>query len=165
MLNFSIPIDFVVFDFDGVFTDNAVWVTEDGGIELVRCSRADGLGISMLHQAGIPMYVLSTEVNPVVAARCRKLRLEVEHGIEDKGARLKELLGERGFDPSRVAYIGNDINDASCLELVGTAIVVADAHPDVIDLADHVLNHSGGYGAVREFCDALLAHRRSQSVD
>src|SRR5579862_1113898 len=96
------PIEFVVFDFDGVFTDNTVWVTQDSGIELVRCSRADGLGIALMHQAGVPMYVLSTEVNPVVEARCRKLNLEVEHGLEDKGARLKQLLDERGIDPERV---------------------------------------------------------------
>lgn len=159
MLIFTKPIDFVVFDFDGVFTDNAVWVTEDGSTELVRCSRADGLGISMLHQAKIPMYVLSTEVNRVVAARCRKLLLDVEHGIEDKALRLKQILDERGINPDHVAYIGNDINDSGCLELVGTAVVVADAHLDVIELADHVLSRPGGYGAVREFCDALLKQR------
>jgi N-acylneuraminate cytidylyltransferase len=159
---FKNAIDFVVFDFDGVFTDNTVWVTQDTGIELVQCSRADGLGIALMHQAGVPMYVLSTEVNPVVEARCQKLGLEVEHGIADKGTRLKELLNERGIDPSRVAYVGNDVNDAGCLELVGTAVVVADAHPDVIGLADHVLSRSGGSGAVREFCDALLAQRDAE---
>lgn len=165
MLKFDQAVEFVVFDFDGVFTDNAVWVTEDGGTELVRCNRADGLGIAMMHQAGIPMYVLSTEVNPVVKARCKKLRLEVDHGIEDKGTRLKELLNERGIDPARVAYIGNDINDADCLELVGTAVVVADAHPSVMNLADHILTLPGGYGAVREFCDALLAHRLRDEIE
>ena len=164
MLNLELPIDFVVFDFDGVFTDNAVWVSEDGGSELVRCNRADGLGIAMMHRAGIAMYVLSTEVNPVVEARCKKLQLEVEHGIEDKGVRLRELLRERDIDPARVAYLGNDVNDRECLELVGTAVVVADAHPSVVGLADHVLSLPGGYGAVREFCDALLAQVPDRSA-
>ncbi|NNN20346.1 MAG: HAD hydrolase family protein [Acidimicrobiaceae bacterium] len=161
MITFSLPIDFVVFDFDGVFTDNAVWVTQDSSVELVRCDRSDGLGIALMHQAGIPMYVLSTEENPVVESRCRKLRLECEHGVADKGARLKQLLHERGIDPIRVAYIGNDVNDASCLELVGTAVVVADAHPSVMGISDIILTQPGGHGAVREFCDALLAMRTS----
>src|ERR1700733_13471572 len=106
-MKFQHPIELVVFDFDGVFTDNGVWVTEDG-LELVHCYRGDGLGIAMLRAAGVPMFVLSTEVNPVVEARCRKLRLDVEHGIASKGPRLAELIQERGFDPARVAYVGND---------------------------------------------------------
>lgn len=161
MITFFRPIEFVVFDFDGVFTDNGVWVTQDSGVELVRCDRSDGLGISLMHQAGIPMYVLSTETNPVVEARCRKLQLSCEHGLTDKGGRLKQLLREREIDPINVAYIGNDVNDAACLELVGTAVVVADAHPAVIGLSDIILTRRGGYGAVREFCDALLAAKGS----
>lgn len=164
MIYLDRPIDLVVFDFDGVFTDNAVWVTQETGVELVRCDRSDGLGVEMLHKAGVPMLVMSTEKNPVVATRCRKLKLECEQGLPDKGARLKEILEARGIDPGRVAYIGNDINDAGCLELVGTAVVVADAHQDVMHLADAVLSRRGGYGAVREFCDALLAQQYTISV-
>ncbi len=158
MITLPQALDFVVFDFDGVFTDNAVWVSEDG-IESVRCSRADGLGIAHMRAAGIQMLVLSTEVNPVVSARCLKLGLEVEQGIGDKAARLAAILSERGISPATVAYVGNDVNDAGCLELVGTAVVVADAHPDVMGLAQVILTREGGHGAVREFCDALLGGR------
>ncbi len=149
------PVELVVFDFDGVFTDNTVWVREDG-VELVRCDRSDGLGIGRLKDAGIPMLVLSTERNPVVAARCAKLGIPVQHGIADKGAWLGHHLMDNGVNPDRVVYVGNDANDAGCLRLVGVPVLVADAHPSVLPLARFVLSRKGGRGAVRELCDALL---------
>jgi N-acylneuraminate cytidylyltransferase len=136
-------------------TDDRVWVDQDGH-ESVVANRRDGLGISMLHKAGIPMVVLSTESNPVVTARCQKLNLPVIQGLTDKGAALKRLIQERQLDSAHVIYLGNDVNDLSCFPLVGFTVVVADAHPDVIPLADLVLAHPGGHGAVRELCDRIL---------
>jgi N-acylneuraminate cytidylyltransferase len=148
-------VDLLVLDFDGVMTDDRVWVDQEGH-ESVAANRRDGLGISMLHKAGIPMVVLSTESNPVVAARCRKLNLSVIQGLSDKAAALKRLIQERQLDPSHVIYLGNDVNDLPCFPLVGYAVIVADAHPDVIPQADLVLAHRGGHGAVRELCDRIL---------
>ncbi len=148
-------VDLLVLDFDGVMTDDRVWVDQDGH-ESVAANRRDGLGISMLHKAGIPMVVLSTESNPVVTARCQKLNLPVIQDLTDKGAALKRLIQERQLDPAHVIYLGNDVNDLSCFPLVGFAVVVADAHPDVIPQADLVLAHPGGHGAVRELCDCIL---------
>jgi YrbI family 3-deoxy-D-manno-octulosonate 8-phosphate phosphatase len=154
-------IDLVVFDFDGVMTDNSVWVMEDGR-ELVRCSRGDGWGLARLRDAGVEMLVLSTEQNRVVESRCEKLGVPVLYGVADKGTVLASLLADRRIDPKRVLYLGNDVNDAECLKLVGTSVVVADAHPGVMPLADLVLQHSGGHGAVRELCDLLLSVSASQ---
>lgn len=148
-------IDLLIFDFDGVMTDDRVWVDQDGG-ESVAANRRDGLGIAMLRKAGIPMLVLSTEPNPVVAARCRKLELTAIQGVGDKKAALRSLLEERKLDPQHVVYLGNDINDLPCFPLVGCAVVVGDAHPDVIAQADLVLAHRGGHGAVRELCDKIM---------
>jgi N-acylneuraminate cytidylyltransferase len=148
-------IDLVVFDFDGVMTDDRVWVDQDGH-EAVAANRRDGMGITALHKAGIPMIVLSTEPNPVVAARCRKLELPVIQGLSEKSSALHLLLQERQLDPSHVVYLGNDVNDLPCFPMVGCAVVVADAHPDVISQADLVLSHSGGHGAVRELCDRII---------
>jgi N-acylneuraminate cytidylyltransferase len=148
-------IELVVFDFDGVMTDNKVLVFEDGA-EAVRADRGDGLGIARLRATGLPMWVLSTETHPVVAARCRKLGLPVRQGLADKGAALRALLEETGADPARTVYVGNDANDLECLQLVGMPVVPADAHPSVRDVAAHVLEHRGGDGAVRELCDLLL---------
>jgi N-acylneuraminate cytidylyltransferase len=102
------------------------------------------------------MVVLSTEPNPVVAARCHKLDLPVIQGLSDKSTALQHLLQERQLNPAHVVYLGNDVNDLSCFPLVGCAVVVADAHPDVISQADLILSHPGGHGAVRELCDRII---------
>jgi 3-deoxy-D-manno-octulosonate 8-phosphate phosphatase (KDO 8-P phosphatase) len=149
----------VVFDFDGVFTDNLVYVFEDGR-EAVRCTRLDGLGLKRLREAGIASLVLSTETNPVVVKRCAKLGIECIAGCEDKPLRLRSLLAERGIDAAQVAYVGNDINDAGCLEAVGLPIVVADAAPEVVGLAKYRTRTPGGHGAVREVCDLIWSHFR-----
>jgi N-acylneuraminate cytidylyltransferase len=148
-------VDLLVFDFDGVMTDDRVWVDQDGH-ESVAANRQDGLGIAMLQKAGIPMLVLSTEANPIVTARCSKLGLTVIQGVTDKSSSLQALLAERKLDPSHVVYLGNDINDLPCFPWVGCAVVVADAHPDVLSHADLVLSQSGGRGAVRELCDKII---------
>ncbi len=148
-------VDLLVFDFDGVMTDNQVWVDQDGR-ESVVADRSDGLGIAMLRKTGIPMVVLSTEVNPIVAARCHKLELQVIQGVGDKATTLASLLKERQLSPEHVLYLGNDVNDLPCFPLVGCAVTVADAHPEVIAQADLILTRSGGHGAVRELCDRIL---------
>jgi N-acylneuraminate cytidylyltransferase len=147
----------VVFDFDGVMTDNRVWVGEHGD-EWVACNRSDGLGLERLRRLGLDLFVLSTEPNSVVASRCRKLGLPFEQGVRDKADRLQSLLRERGVAPSDVVYVGNDINDTDCMRIVGCGVAVADAHPDVRRAADVRLTRPGGHGAVRELCDRLAAH-------
>jgi N-acylneuraminate cytidylyltransferase len=148
----------VVFDFDGVMTDNRVLVLQDG-TEGVLCSRADGYGLEMLRHAGVPAVVLSKEQNPVVAARCRKLKLECVQGIDDKLPELKRLAAARGAPQDKVAYVGNDVNDLECLAWAGAAVVVADAHPKALAAADLVLGKPGGHGAVRELCEMILETR------
>jgi N-acylneuraminate cytidylyltransferase len=154
-----LPLDLrlVVFDFDGVMTDNRVWTSGDGQ-EWVACSRSDGLGIDRLRRLGLDMLVLSTETHPIVAARCRKLGLPCVQGVGDKAARLRELLDTRGIAPSQVVYVGNDVNDLGCMRLVSCSVAVADAHPDVRVAANLVLSRPGGQGAVRELCDLVAAH-------
>ena len=146
----------VVFDFDGVFTDNTVW-TDDAGNEWVRSWRGDGLGLEKLRRAGIPAWVLSTEVHPVVGHRCRKLGIPYRQGLLDKGAALEELATELCVPLDEVAYVGNDVNDAGCLRIAGFPIVVHDAHPDVLPVARYRTARAGGFGAVREVCDWITA--------
>jgi N-acylneuraminate cytidylyltransferase len=153
------PIELLVFDFDGVLTDNRVYVFQDGR-EAVACNRGDGMGLAMLRARGVPMVVLSTEVNPVVDARCRKLQLECQHGLGDKRSALLALAREKNVDLRHVVYVGNDVNDVGCMEVAGFAVVVADAHPSAREKADYVLSQPGGAGAVRDLCDLLLQHMR-----
>ncbi len=150
----------VVFDFDGVFTDNNVYVFEDGR-EAVRCSRFDGFGLQRLERAGIKPFILSTETNPVVTARAAKLKVDCRQSCDDKPAALKELLAVRSLSFAEVAYVGNDVNDVGCLQLVALPIVVADAHPDVMPYARHTTIRQGGQGAVREICDWLAEIREA----
>lgn len=122
----------------------------------------DGMGIALLKNAGVEAIVLSTETNRVVAARCAKLGLPVKQSLSDKGAVLRALLEEKSIDPSGVVYLGNDVNDTGCFPLVGCAVVVADAHHEARRQADLVLSQPGGFGAVRELCDMILASRLEQ---
>lgn len=156
-------IDLLVLDFDGVVTDNRVWVSEEGR-EMVAAYRSDSLIMGKLRAAGTEVVILSSEVNPVVAARARKMKVEAIHGVglEDKAEVLKNLLESRKIEPSRVAYIGNDLNDLPCFEIVGWAVAVADAQPEVLRAADFVTRKPGGHGAVREVCDLILEHQEKK---
>ena len=145
----------LVLDFDGVITDNRVWVDQDGR-EMVAANRSDSLGIKMLHEAGVETLVISKETNPVVAARCRKMEVPFIQGEDDKALALKKWMVDHGFDPDQVVYCGNDVNDLPCFSLVGWSVAVSDAHPDVKSQVDMVLSLPGGHAAVRELCDKIL---------
>lgn len=149
----------VVFDFDGVFTDNKVIVTQKGE-EAVVCSRADGYGLAMLRSAEVDSLVLSSEVNLVVSARCRKLKLCCIQGCADKLRALKKLASERGLTLAQIAYVGNDINDLACMGAVGLPVAVADAYPQALEVAAYITSRKGGEGAVREICEMLSAAKR-----
>lgn len=157
-------IRFVVFDFDGVFTDDAVYVSQDG-IEMVRCWRGDGLGLRKLDDLGIGSAILSTEVNPVVGLRARKMRIQCYQGIDDKRTRLELLSREVGVALRQFAYVGNDINDLLCFGEVGLPIAVSNAHRDVLGCVRYRTEAAGGHGAVREVCDAIArAHHNRQAA-
>ncbi len=158
-------IQLLVLDFDGVLTDNSVFV-DGNGVESVVCNRSDGLGIGLAQRAGLHVVVLSSEQNPVVGARCRKLAIEYVHGIENKLRVLQELVESKRLTPDAVAYVGNDVNDVECLRWVGLPIAVADATPQVIAVARYTTRRGGGHGAVREVCDLLLAaHTVRETTD
>jgi N-acylneuraminate cytidylyltransferase len=96
------------------------------------------------------------EVNKVVAARAKKMGIPALHGINDKVTTLRNLLNERHIPAENVIYVGNDTNDLDCFRLVGYAVAVGDAQPEVKRAADLVLSLNGGRGAVREICDLIL---------
>jgi N-acylneuraminate cytidylyltransferase len=155
------PVAGLALDFDGVFTDNSVIVCQDGQ-EAVVCSRSDGWGLAQLKRRGLPILVLSTEQNPVVQARCDKLGISCQHGLEDKLPVLSKWMDEQGLERSQVVYVGNDVNDLSCLGAVGCGVAVADAHPGVLSAADMVLTARGGQGALRELADLILGRAKEE---
>ena len=153
-------IRLVVFDFDGVFSDNRVW-TNDRGEESVACFRGDSAGLRRLDEVGVDYFILTSETNDAVPARARKIRLECVRGIEDKLPVLRRELERRGVSLGETAYVGNDINDSECLASVGLPVVPADAWAEVMPLAGMVLTRAGGQGCVREFCDAVWNAKRA----
>lgn len=147
---------FIAFDFDGVFTNNAVYVLEDGR-EAVLCNRSDGIGLAKLRPLGVEAIIISTEPNSVVQVRSRKLKIPCISDCDDKRAALTGELERRDLDLAQAAFVGNDVNDLACLKVVGLPIVVRDAHPDVLPFALYRTLRGGGGGAVREICDLFEA--------
>lgn len=151
----------VVTDFDGVMTDNRVHVDQDGH-EAVVCNRGDGWGISLLKDAGIAVACISTEENPVVHARCQKLGIPYWQGAHDKLSVLRAFLQRNGIEPDNCVYVGNDTNDAGCLDFVGIAVVTRDAAPEVVSLADWQTQAAGGEGVLREIASLILEENTAE---
>ncbi|HCP00469.1 MAG TPA: haloacid dehalogenase [Rhodospirillaceae bacterium] len=151
----SEDLDAIIFDFDGVLTDNRVLVFGDG-TEAVWCNRADGLAFDRLRTLNFPTFIVSTETSAVVRARGTKLQIPVLHGVVDKAIAIKALCADHGFSADRLMFVGNDINDLPAIDVVGYPIAVADAHPQVIDAAKHVLSRKGGQGVAREVMEAVI---------
>ena len=144
----------LVFDFDGVFTDNRV-IISDTGEEFVICNRSDGIGLKMLKELKIPMKIISSEKNKVVSHRAKKLKLPVVHGVSNKLGELKLFSKHIKIDFKNFAYVGNDINDLDCMKAVGFPVAVNDAFKEIIDISKLVLDKPGGKGAVRELCEKI----------
>jgi|TARA_B100002003_G_C14056539_1_gene508749 YrbI family 3-deoxy-D-manno-octulosonate 8-phosphate phosphatase len=147
-------IKFIAFDFDGVFTNNNVYVAQDGR-EMVKCSRYDGIGLKNLETKGIRKVVISSEKNPLVRTRCKKIGIKCYDSVQNKFSLLQEIIKNQNLNFSQVAFMGNDINDLECLSEVGLPIVVKDCHPKLIKVARYITETLGGNGAVREVCDHL----------
>ena len=157
-------IRLLALDFDGVMTDNRVIVLQDGR-EAVLCNRGDGMGLDLVRAAGFSVAVISKEGNPVVTARCTKLKIPCIQGVGDKLPVLTQMVEEQGLTLDAVAFMGNDVNDIECMRAVGVAIAPADSHPAAIRAADMVTVAAGGIHAVREVTDLLIANRENATGD
>ena len=155
-------VKLIAFDFDGVFTNNTVYVSQDG-VESVCCWRSDGIGLSRLRSIGVQTFIISTETNPVVTARANKLNTLCKQSIEDKAAAILEICLEFAISPEQVMFVGNDINDIPAFKLVGLPVAVADAYPEVDPYVLFQTEKSGGLGAVREICDLVFNARNGGS--
>ena len=152
-------IRLLVLDVDGVLTDGKLWFGRDGEALKVFHVR-DGHGIKQLQDAGLEVAIISGRRSPAVDARMRELGVRhVIQGANDKQAALDALLATLDVPAACAACLVDDLPDLPMMRTVGLAAAVSDAHPEVIALADHVTRLAGGQGAVREFCDWLLAAR------
>ena len=145
-------IKVIFFDFDGVFTNNKVLLSEDNK-ESVICSRSDGIGLSLLRKNGFKLFVISTEKNVVVKLRCKKLNIDCFQGVANKAEIINDLLEEYNFEKEHSCFMGNDINDIPAFKSVNLRVGVFDRHPEIDKYIDYVTFNKGGDGAVRELCD------------
>ena len=148
-------LEAIVFDFDGVLTDDRVFVDQDGR-EMVCCTRSDGIAFDILRKTKVKLFILSTEKNTVVVRRGEKLRVPVVCGATNKIEGLKSLAAEQGFTLDRTLYVGNDVNDFYAMRACGFSACPADSHAQIRDIAGFVLEKNGGTGVVREIVEKLL---------
>ena len=156
-------VKLIVSDFDGVFTNNLVYVDENG-VESVACNRSDLVGIKELKKNGIDFIVLSKEKNNVVQVRCNKLNLECYNGIDDKKPFLEKLLAQKKLMFDHVCYIGNDVNDLECIQASLLGVAVQDAFDDVKVNADYITTKNGGGGAIRELIELILSSQETSNA-
>lgn len=153
----------LVMDVDGTLTDGKIYMGEAG--ELCKAfDIKDGCGIAvLLPQAGITPVIITGRKSRILENRCQELKIQhLYQGIGDKVACLNEILGSEP-NYSTVAYIGDDINDLACMELIrangGLVGCPADAVQAVRDVADFISTRVGGNGAVREFIEWLYSRQ------
>jgi len=147
-------IKMMIYDFDGVMTDNKVYIDQNG-YEMVQVNRADGLAVAEIKKLGIQQIIISTEKNPVVSTRSKKLGIPCIQGIDNKKDALIAYCQKNNVEPKQIAYVGNDINDKEAMEISGTTFCPFDAHKSIITISDHILNTKGGDGVVRELLDLI----------
>jgi YrbI family 3-deoxy-D-manno-octulosonate 8-phosphate phosphatase len=147
-------IKLIVYDFDGVMTDNKVYIDQNGN-EMVQVSRADGLGVSEIIKLGIQQIIMSTEVNPVVTQRAIKLKIPCLQGLDNKKGALLDYSKKNDIDLKNIAYVGNDINDKDAMAIAGFSFCPNDSHESIKEIADHILPRNGGDGVIRELLDLI----------
>lgn len=152
-------IRLVIFDFDGVLTDNFVLVGENGE-KLKRFWVPDGVGIFMGHQAGIKFAIITGNQDRTTRTRAEFLRIDdVYQGAFDKKAAYDELKTKHGVSDAECLFIGDDVQDRPILEVAGVSVAPCDANPAMKRIASWVGQSPGGRGIVREAIDAVLAAR------
>jgi 3-deoxy-D-manno-octulosonate 8-phosphate phosphatase (KDO 8-P phosphatase) len=148
-------LEAIVFDFDGVLTDNRVFVDEDGR-EMVCCHRGDGLAFDVLKKTHLQLFIMSTETNLVVTCRGEKLGIPVYQSTKDKKSSLESLAPEKKFNLGKTLFVGNDLNDYQVMQLCGFSACPSDSHPKIIETASIVLKKKGGKGVVRELVEDVF---------
>lgn len=148
-------IELIIYDFDGVMTDNRALIFEDGR-EAVFVNRADGLAIELIKKMGIAQIIVSTETNPVVKTRAKKLKIPLMRSVKNKKKTIEKYLEKKGINRKRVIFVGNDINDKEAMEFVGWPVAPADASKEIRKIARITTKSQGGEGVIRELLSFLL---------
>ncbi|MDB2369495.1 acylneuraminate cytidylyltransferase [Planktomarina temperata] len=151
----SILPKLVIADFDGVFTDDKVYV-DDKGREAISANRSDGIGVKKIREKGIPLIILSSEVNKVASYRAEKMGVEIILGERDKLARAKDISDRLKIDLCDICFVGNDINDLPLLKRVGIPLMPLNAAPELFQYGFGIIPRKGGEGVIRCLADLIL---------
>lgn len=145
-------IDAIFIDFDGVLTNNKVYVDENGK-ESVRCSRADGLGFNVINKIKKPIYIISSENNNVVLARGKKIKVKTFNKVSNKGKFIMKIMSKFKFKREKCMFIGNDLNDLEAMKICGYRVCPKDSHLKIKRISNIVLSTKGGDGILRELIE------------
>ena len=145
-------IDLIVYDFDGVLTNNHAYVDSKGN-EFVQVNRSDGLAISEFKKFGFTQLILSTEKNTVVTKRAEKLKIPCIQDSSDKKNALLSFCKTNHINIKKTIFIGNDINDLDVMGIVGLRLCPSDASEEIKSISSLILKKKGGQGIVRELLD------------
>lgn len=149
-------IRLVCFDVDGTLTDGRLYF-DDAGREMKAFHVSDGQGLVLLRKHGIRVALITARASLAAEKRGMDLGLETYIGVKDKLACVRALCQQHGLGLDEVAFVGDDLPDLACQLAVGLSIAPANAHPLVAERVHWRTRASGGEGAAREICDALLA--------
>ncbi|UPQ88111.1 3-deoxy-manno-octulosonate-8-phosphatase KdsC [Vibrio sinaloensis] len=150
-------IKLLICDVDGVLSDGRVYLGNHGE-ELKAFHTKDGFGLRSLMKSGVDIAIITGRESKIVADRMEYLGIDlVYQGVEDKICAYKDITARTNIDPSQICYIGDDLVDLPVMDLVGIKAAVADCHPILKRHANYVTVTNGGFGAVREVCDLILA--------
>lgn len=160
-MNSHLNIRLVVLDVDGTLTDGGIYI-DNNGIESKKFNVKDGAGIVLAKNRGIEFMILTGRKSYCVEKRAEELKIKyIFQGIQDKLSFLKDFLYKEEISSEEVAYIGDDINDLSCINFVGFSACPNDAVMEVKRHVNFISHYNGGYGAVREFCDLIIKNRHN----
>ena len=149
-------IKLFLMDCDGVLTDARIWILENGEDQKAFNTR-DGLGLELLHRAGLKSGVISGRVSSALTRRADRLGMSyVRQGCEDKEQAFAEIVADAGLTNADVAFAGDDLNDIRLMRESGLAIAVADAALETREHAHYITEARGGHGAVREAVELIL---------
>jgi len=150
-------IRLVITDVDGVLTDGSLFYSTEG-VAMKKFNIKDGVGTLLLHEAGIPCGVITSDPPDFIEVRAKRIKLDFIYSkIWNKNEKLVEICKEKDITPDNIAYIGDDINDIEIIEAVGFSAAPSDAIPKVLDIVDYVCERKGGDAAFREFVDLILS--------
>ncbi len=151
-------VKILAMDVDGTLTDGKIYMSANG--ELMKAFNIkDGYAIARLRDYGIKPVIITGRSSEIVKQRCAELKIEeLQQGIENKSYKLRDVCEKQHVELSQVAYMGDDLNDLSCMKICGYSACPSDAMIQVKDSVSYVCKAKGGEGAVREFIDHIISN-------